>query len=58
MTGEPTARQRREGPILVVDDDPDFRDAMAMFLESEGYEVASASEGYGFTWPRTSVSVR
>ena len=33
------------GPILVVDDDPDVRDAMALFLRREGYEVASASEG-------------
>ena len=31
--------------ILVVEDDPDVRDALATVLETEGYEVAKASDG-------------
>ncbi|MFO7917534.1 MAG: response regulator [Anaerolineae bacterium] len=31
--------------ILIVDDDPDFVEATRMVLESEGYEVISASDG-------------
>ena len=34
------------GPILVVEDDPDVRDAMTAILESEGYEVVGAAEGH------------
>jgi CheY-like chemotaxis protein len=31
--------------ILIVDDDPDFRDAMATLLEAKGYAVDTASDG-------------
>ena len=31
--------------ILVVDDDPDIRDAVTMILESQGYEVVTACDG-------------
>lgn len=31
--------------ILIVDDDPDFRDAMATLLEAKGYKVDTASDG-------------
>jgi CheY-like chemotaxis protein len=31
--------------ILVVDDDPEFIEVTRMILESNGYEVASASDG-------------
>jgi DNA-binding response OmpR family regulator len=31
--------------ILVVDDDPDILDAVAMILESQGYEVVTARDG-------------
>ena len=31
--------------ILVVDDDPDILDAIAMILESQGYEVVTARDG-------------
>lgn len=31
--------------ILVVDDDPDIRDALTMILETQGYEVATAKDG-------------
>ena len=31
--------------ILVVDDDPDFLDALTMILESQGYEVVTARDG-------------
>jgi DNA-binding response OmpR family regulator len=31
--------------ILVVDDDPDIRDAATIILESQGYEVVTANDG-------------
>lgn len=34
-----------EGKILVVDDDPDFVEVTRTVLESEGYEVITASNG-------------
>ena len=33
------------GTILIIDDDPDFREAMATLLEAKGYEVETASDG-------------
>lgn len=33
------------GKILVVDDDPDILDAVAMILESQGYKVVTARDG-------------
>jgi DNA-binding response OmpR family regulator len=33
------------GKILVVDDDPDILDAVAMILESQGYQVVTARDG-------------
>jgi CheY-like chemotaxis protein len=38
-TARPTA------PVLVVEDDPDQRDAIALALESEGYAVVTAGSG-------------
>jgi len=34
-----------EKKILVVDDDPDILEALAMILESQGYEVVTARDG-------------
>jgi DNA-binding response OmpR family regulator len=34
-----------QGKILVIDDDPDILDAVAMILESQGYEVVTARDG-------------
>lgn len=31
--------------ILVVDDDPDIREALTMILESQGYHVVTAQDG-------------
>ncbi len=31
--------------ILIVDDDPDFREAVASFLELKGFEVVEAEDG-------------
>jgi len=31
--------------ILVVDDDPDMRDAITIILESRGYQVVTAQDG-------------
>ena len=36
-----------KGQILVVDDDPSVRDCVARLLESAGYLVASAEDGFG-----------
>ena len=33
------------GKILVIDDDPDILDALAMILESQGYQVCTARDG-------------
>lgn len=33
------------GKILVVDDDPDILEAVALILESQGYEVITARDG-------------
>jgi CheY-like chemotaxis protein len=33
------------GPVLVVDDNPSFLDAMRLFLEGAGYAVACAANG-------------
>ncbi len=33
------------GKMLVVDNDPDILDAVAMILESQGYEVVTARDG-------------
>jgi len=35
----------RKGPILVVDDDPDVRDALVDTLRDEGYEVVDMPGG-------------
>lgn len=34
-----------EGPILVIDDDPDICDILVRTLEAEGYRVATAKNG-------------
>ena len=34
-----------QGKILVVDDDPDILDALAMILETQGYQVVTAQDG-------------
>ncbi len=31
--------------ILVVDDDPDMRDALTIILESQGYQIVTAQDG-------------
>jgi len=31
--------------ILVIDDDPDIREALTIILEAQGYQVATASDG-------------
>ena len=36
---------RASDRILVVEDDPDARDEMALVLRSEGYDVAAAGDG-------------
>ena len=45
---------RREGTILVVDDDPDIRDALRDTLQDAGYAVAEVTGGVeALTWLRS-----
>jgi CheY-like chemotaxis protein len=37
--------ERRDGPILVVDDDPDILETIALCLSGEGFPVRTASNG-------------
>ena len=37
--------QRREGHILLVEDDPELRESMVDILEDEGYRVSAANDG-------------
>jgi|SRR5712672_2833114 CheY-like chemotaxis protein len=39
------AQAERKGPILVIDDDPDVREAIVDTLEDEGYEVVQTPGG-------------
>src|SRR5438067_1006821 len=34
-------------PVLIIEDDPDLRDALGELLSGEGYEVATAADGAG-----------
>lgn len=43
MLDEP--QPRFNGPVLVVDDDPDIRESVADVLSSEGYRVTTANDG-------------
>ncbi len=38
--------ERVRGRVLVVEDEPDIRESEAEVLESEGYEVSTASDGW------------
>lgn len=38
-------RMEKEAKILLVDDDPDLREAMTAILESQPYRVATAKDG-------------
>jgi two-component system response regulator FlrC len=39
------AQDERRGPILVIDDDPDVREAIVDTLEDEGYDVVQMPGG-------------
>lgn len=41
----PNRTQPRPGTVLVVDDDPDIREAIAQVLEDEGYGTVSVGNG-------------
>jgi CheY-like chemotaxis protein len=41
----PPAEARAEGPILIVDDDPDIREVLAEALIDLGFEVVTAAHG-------------
>jgi CheY-like chemotaxis protein len=44
--GRSTTIDRSDETILVVDDDSSIRDALTELLETEGYAVAAAANGY------------
>jgi two-component system CheB/CheR fusion protein len=39
------ARPRASGSILIIEDDPDIRELLAMFLTEEGYQTSAAAGG-------------
>jgi two-component system CheB/CheR fusion protein len=41
-----TERRRRTGVILVVEDDPDLREALQLFLQDEGHLAATTRDGH------------
>ncbi|MBP0466542.1 PAS domain-containing protein [Roseomonas sp. PWR1] len=41
----PAAPAGRHGAILVIEDDPDLRDALRIFVEDEGHRAVSAADG-------------
>lgn len=43
--GRPSRRDAAHLSILLVEDDDDIREAMAAFLEAEGYDVVQAIDG-------------
>lgn len=45
MSPRPPDDRRAPGAILIVDDDDDVRGALALWLECEGYAVATAGSG-------------
>jgi len=38
-------RPKASGSILIIEDDPDIRELLAMFLTEEGYQTAAAADG-------------
>jgi CheY-like chemotaxis protein len=40
-----TARERRLGPVLIVEDDPDIRESLAEAVSDAGYDVLTAADG-------------
>ena len=45
------------GPLLVVDDDPDIREALRLLLEADGYAVETARDGQD-AWDQIQGHVR
>jgi DNA-binding response OmpR family regulator len=39
------SRAARSAPVLIIEDDPDLRDALGALLSGEGYQVATAADG-------------
>ncbi len=47
LAGKPPASEQRQhvGRVLVIDDDPSFRDSMVRYFQKEGFRVVTASSG-------------
>jgi DNA-binding response OmpR family regulator len=39
------SRAARSAPVLIIEDDPELRDALCALLRGEGYQVATAADG-------------
>lgn len=46
MTESVSGGVRPTGPVLVVEDDPDQRDAVVLALQHAGYAVVAAADGF------------
>lgn len=45
MSDDDRTEPEPDGPILVIDDDPHLREALARILQSEGHQVLTAEDG-------------
>jgi len=45
MPGTDVTKSRPSAPVLIVEDDPDQREAITLALQSEGYSVVTAGSG-------------
>ena len=39
------SRAAQNAPVLIIEDDPDLRDALSQLLSGEGYQVTTAADG-------------
>src|SRR5262245_13502457 len=54
----PAANERIDGPVLIIDDDPDIREVLAEALSELGFEVVTAVHGRDALTVLTHMPVR